>query len=103
MSNAHPFMAEEQKEATIFSIPIGRLGLFSRLLISGACAFMAFLGTFVLAIIGVAIYDSVHAISITNLDIAYRDIAAPVGVLAMLASLIYLVGGWVHSKISAGE
>ena len=48
-----------QKESTIFSIPIGRLGFInSRLMIGGACGFLAFFVTFFFAIIGVSIYDN---------------------------------------------
>lgn len=90
-----------QNETTLFSIPIGRLGLLSRLLISGACAFMVFLTTFFLAIVGVSIYDHIHGISIENLNIAYLYIAAPVGILAMLVCLLYLVGDWARNKFSA--
>ncbi len=93
----------EQKETTIFSIPIGRLGLFSRVMMSGACGFIVFFVTFVLAIIGVAIHDSVTGTSLTNLNIAYLYFAAPVGIVAMLASLTYLVGAWARRKLSNAE
>ena len=39
-------------EATIFKIPIGKLGLLSSLLMGGACGFIVFFVTFFLAIIG---------------------------------------------------
>ncbi len=91
----------ERNETTIFSIPIGKLGLFSRILMGGACGFIVFFVTFFLAIIGVAIYDAVHGTSLTNLNIAYLYIAAPVGIFAMLASLAYLIGAWARRKISS--
>lgn len=93
----------EPKETTIFSIPIGRLGFFSRVLISGACGFLVFLGTFFLAIIGVSIYDSATGKSMANLNIAYLYIAAPVGILALLASLTWLMTGWARRKLSSAE
>lgn len=106
MPNAQPIsridtVAEPRtKEATVFGVPIGRLGLLSRVLISGACGFIGFLATFFLAILGVALYDTTHRLSLLNLDIAYRYIAAPAGVLALLASFLFLVGGWVRGKFS---
>jgi hypothetical protein len=92
-----------QKETTIFRIPIGQLGLFSRVMMGGACGFIAFFVTFFLAIVGVAIYDSATGTSIANLNIAYRYIAAPVGILVMLGSLTYLIGAWARRKFSSAE
>ncbi len=92
-----------RNETTIFSIPIGKLGLFSRLAMGGACGFLAFFATFFLAIIGVAIYDTATGRSLANLNIAYLYIAAPVGILAMLASLTYLIGAWARRKFSSAE
>lgn len=91
----------ERKETTIFNVPIGRLGLLSRVMIGGACGFIAFFVAFILAIIGVSIYDSATRTSLTNLNIAYLYIAAPVGILVALASLTYLVSGWARSKFSS--
>ena len=73
--------APQAKEVTIFSIPIGRLGLLSSFLMGGATGFIAFFITFFLAIVGVMIYDSATGTSMLNLNISYRYIAAPVGVL----------------------
>ena len=92
-----------RKDATVCGVPIGRLGFLNRAMISVACAFIAFFVTFVLAIIGVSVYDSVKGISLANLNIAYLYFAGPVGVLALLASLTYLMGGWVRSKFSGAE
>lgn len=89
--------------ATIFKIPIGRLGLIARVMMGGACGFIAFFVTFFFAIIGVAIYDSATARSLENLNISYLYIAAPVGVLALLASLAYLLTSWVRRKIAGAE
>lgn len=93
----------QQKETMVFGVPIGRLGLLSRLMMGGACGFIVFFIAFVLAIVGVSIYDSVVGISITNLNIAYLYIAAPIGILAMLASLTYLIIGWARQKFSGAE
>src|SRR5487761_1784564 len=92
-----------KKEVTILQIPIGKLGLLSSLLIGGACGFIVFFATLFLAIIGMTIYDSATGTSMLNLDISYRYIAAPVGLLAMAISLAYLLTVWVRRKMSGAE
>lgn len=79
------------RETRIFGVPIGRLGFLSRVLISGACGFIVFLGTFFLAIVGVSIYDTATGRSIQNLNIAYLYFAAPAGILALVGSFGYLM------------
>jgi hypothetical protein len=69
----------------------------------GACGFIAFFVTFFFAIIGVAIYDSATGRSLQNLNISYLYIAAPVGMLALLVSLGYLLTSWARRKISGVE
>ncbi len=103
VSNMNSASGVAGKETTIFHVPIGRLGFFTRVMISGACGFIVFFVAFVLAIVGVSIYDSVHGISLANLNIAYLYIAAPIGILALLASLTYLIGGWARIKFSGAH
>jgi hypothetical protein len=103
VSELSPASDMGRKETTVFRVPIGRLGLLSRLMVSIACGFITFFLAFVLAILGVAIYDSVKGISIENLNIAYVYIAAPVGAVVLLASLIYLVGAWVRGKFQNAQ
>lgn len=91
------------KDITIFKIPIGKLGLINSLLMGGACGFIVFFMTFFLAIVGVMIYDAATNTSMLNLDISYRYIAAPVGLVAMVISLTYLLTVWVRRKISGAE
>jgi TRAP-type C4-dicarboxylate transport system permease small subunit len=69
----------------------------------GACGFIAFFVTFFLAIVGMMIYDAATKASMLNLDISYRYIAAPVGLLAMAISLAYLLTIWVRRKMSGAE
>ncbi|HET9087633.1 MAG TPA: hypothetical protein VFN53_08925 [Acidobacteriaceae bacterium] len=99
-THLEPLPAEE---TTIFKVPIGRLGLLASVLIGGATGVIAFLLTFFLAIIGVVIYDSSTGKSMLNLDISYRYIAAPVGILVMLVSLTYLIAVWARRKIAGRE
>jgi hypothetical protein len=100
---AHAPRDAEKNDVTIFQIPIGKLGLLSSLLMGGACGFIAFFVTFFLAIVGVTIYDAATKTSMLNLDISYRYIAAPVGLLAMAISLAYLLTVWVRRKMSGAE
>lgn len=69
----------------------------------GATGFIAFLITFFLAIVGVTIYDSATGTSMLNLNISYRYIAAPVGILVMVVSITYLVTLWVRRKFAGRE
>lgn len=97
---AGPPVGSEKKDVTIFKIPVGKLGLPSIVLLGGACGFLVFFVTFFLAIIGVAIYDSATGTSIQNLNVSYRYIAAPVGILAMAVSIAYLLTVWARRKLS---
>lgn len=90
----------DPREVTVFRIPIGRLGLLTSILMGGATGFIVFFITFFLAIIGVTIYDAATGTSMFNLNISYRYIAAPVGILAMVVSIGYLVTLWARRKIA---
>jgi TRAP-type C4-dicarboxylate transport system permease small subunit len=108
MTNAQHIAAEASQapannDVTIFKIPIGKLGLLSSLLMGGACGFIVFFVTFFLAIVGMMIYDAATNTSMLNLDISYRYIAAPVGLVAMVISLTYLLTVWLRRKISGVE
>lgn len=91
MANVYADENDGVRETTIFGVPIGRLGFLSRVLISGACGFIVFLGTFFLAILGVSIFDESTGRSIQNLNIAYLYFAAPAGILALVGSFAYLM------------
>jgi hypothetical protein len=108
MTNVQNIAAETsqdagKKDVTIFKIPIGKLGLLSSILMGGACGFIVFFVTFFLAIVGMMIYDAATGTSMLNLDISYRYIAAPVGLVAMAISLAYLLTVWVRRKMSGAE
>lgn len=93
----------ERKETIIFGVPIGKLGLLTSILIGTACGLIVFFGMFFFSIVGMVIYDTSTGTSMANLNLAYRNIAAPVGLLAMLASLTYLIGSWARRKFSHEE
>lgn len=92
-----------QPDTTVFGVPIGKLGLIASILIGAASGMIVFFVTFVLAIIGVAIYDSATGRSLLNLNISYLYIAAPVGVLALLVTIGYLLTKWARRRISGVE
>jgi hypothetical protein len=69
----------------------------------GACGFIVFFVTFFLSIVGMVIYDAATHTSMLNLNVSYRDIAAPVGLVAMAISLSYLLTVWVRRKMSDVE
>jgi len=92
-----------KNEVTIFKIPIGKLGLLTSLLMGGACGFIVFFVTFFLSIVGMMIYDAATRTSMLNLDISYRYVAAPVGLLAMAISVAYLLSVWFRRKMSGAE
>ena len=87
-------------EPTFFGIPIGRFGFFSSLLLGAAAGFLAFFLTTFCSIFGVMIYDGIHHLSLQNLSISYKFIAAPVGLTAMLVSLAYLMNLWLRRKLA---
>ncbi len=87
-------------DSKIFGIPIGGFGFFSSLLLSAASGFLAFFLTTFCSIFGVIIYDSIYHLSLQNLNISYKFIAAPVGLTAMLFSLAYLLSLWIRRKLA---
>jgi hypothetical protein len=95
--------AGRQSDTTIFGVPIGRLGLIASILMGAASGMIVFFVTFVLAIVGVAIYDSATGRSLQNLNISYLYIAAPIGVLALLVTMGYLLTKWARRKIFGVE
>jgi hypothetical protein len=92
-----------KRDVTVFKIPIGRLGFLSSLLAGAVCGFLVFFVTFFLSIIGVTIYDSATGTSMLNLNISYLYIAAPIGILAVLVSVTYLLTLWARRKLSGAE
>lgn len=93
------FSAQTTVGETVFRIPIGKLGLFPRVLLGGACGFVVFFIAFFFSIVGVAIFDSATGRSIQNLSISYLYIAAPVGVLAILIFEGYLIASWARRRL----
>ncbi|HUZ05733.1 MAG TPA: hypothetical protein VMU62_10275 [Acidobacteriaceae bacterium] len=86
--------------AKFFGIPIGKFGLFASLLLSLTAGCVAFFVTTFFAIFGVMIYDGIHHLSIQNLNISYKFISAPIGGMAMLFSMAYLLSIWIRRKMA---
>lgn len=103
LSTNHASPGGEAKDATIFGIPVGRLGLLSCMVLGVATGLLAFVIALFFAIVGVTIYDAASGTSMANLTITYRDIAAPAGVLVMLVSLVYLFTIWVRHKFAGQD
>ncbi len=105
MANTQPASVPPapRADSTVFGVPVGRFGLFSSVLLSAAAGFLAFFLTTFCSIFGVMIYDSIHHLSLQNLNISYKFIAAPVGIAAMLFSLAYLLSLWVRRKLAGQD
>ena len=94
MTTASP----HRSTAKFFGIPVGDFGAFSTLLFAAASGFLTFFVATFLGIFGIMIYNAVgHSI---NLNVSYRWIGAPAGVLALLFSLVYLGTLWLRHKIT---
>ncbi len=82
-------------KGALFGIPLDQLGGFASLLLSVAVGLLAFCLTCFLAIFSVLFYNSFGHHSV-DFAITYKFIALPVGVLALVASLLYLGSLWVR-------
>ena len=90
--------AQTPSTAHFFGIPVGGFGLFSTLLISVACGFIAFFGTtFVGIAIGLGYLFSGHPF--TNFDVTYKIYGLTAGVLVLAVTFTYLMILWIKGKI----
>lgn len=87
------------REGKIFGIPVGELGLFQSLLMATAFGFMVFFATCFVAIFSLLFYNELghHAVDMAD---AYRDVAFPVGLAALVIALAVMLGLWAKRKIS---
>jgi hypothetical protein len=88
-------------QGKLFGIPLGELSLFSHLFMGVAFGVMVFFATCFFAIFGLLFYNVLghHAV---NLADAYRDVAFPVGVLALVAGVVVMFTMWLRHKLSRG-
>jgi len=83
----------------IFGIPLGELSLFQSLLMATAFGFMVFFATCFVAIFSLLFYNELghHAVDMAD---AYRDVAFPVGLAALIIAEVVMLGMWLRRKIS---
>jgi hypothetical protein len=83
---------------SLFGVPLGDLGLFTSLLMSGAMGMVAFFASTFCAIAGMLLYNTTthHAV---DFGLTYRRIGLPVGLLVLAISLGYLGTQWIRRQL----
>ena len=82
----------------LFGIPLGDLGLFTTLLMSGAVGFAAFFAATFFAIISLLFYK-VATSHMPDFTLTYKWVGLPVGIAVLLLTLAYLGTLWVKRKL----
>jgi len=95
-------MADSQAIAShdkLFGIPLGEFGLFPCLFLGVAFGVASFFATCFFAILGLFFYNEIghHAIDLAD---AYRDIALPVGLVALVIGVVVMFTFWLRRKLS---
>ncbi len=90
-------MTETTQTFRILGVPVGDFGFFASILVSVALGFMTFFAMTFLSIVGVSIYKGVTHSAIT-LDVSYKYIALPCGVLMLVTSFVFFMTLWVNRK-----
>jgi uncharacterized membrane protein YphA (DoxX/SURF4 family) len=80
---------------TLFGVPLGKLGLFSSLLIGAATAFAAFFAATFLGIVGIMVYNSTTHHSV-DYALSYERGGVVVGLLTLVLAWGYLGTQWVR-------
>ena len=88
-----------QEQGKLFGIPVGRLGLFSRLLIGAATAFAAFFAATFLGIVGILVYNSVTHRTV-DLALSYERGGLIVGIVTLVVAWGFLGAQWVRRVTS---
>ena len=95
-----PGRASDQGDSgKLFGIPLGRMGLFSSLLMAFSFGFLVFFATCFVAILSLLFYNSAGHHSVNMAD-SYRYFALPAGLAALAFALVVLLGLWVRRKIA---
>ncbi|WP_035347137.1 hypothetical protein [Edaphobacter aggregans] len=79
----------------LFGVPLGRLGLFSRLLIGAATAFAAFFAATFLGIVGILVYNSAMHQTV-DLALSYQRGGLVVGIVTLVVAWGVLGTMWVR-------
>lgn len=91
-------MTASEKPARLLGIPLGEFGFFSALLLSLVSGFLAFFSSCFLAIVTLLFWNTFSHHPINYAD-SYRYIAAPAGLVVLLAGLFVFTGTWLRRKI----
>lgn len=86
-------------QGKLFGIPMGEMGLFPCLFMGVAFGVMVFFATCFFAIFGLLFYNKLGH-HVVNLADAYRDIAFPVGVVALVAGVAVMFSFWLRHKLA---
>jgi hypothetical protein len=83
----------------LFGIPMGELSLFQSLLMATAFGFIVFFATCFVAIFSLLFYNEAghHAVDMAD---AYRYVAFPAGLTALVVGLAVMLGLWLRRKLS---
>lgn len=95
-------MISSEQPTRVLGIPLGDFGLLPSLFFGVASGFLAFFASCFLAIMSLLVWNTATHAGINYAD-AYRDVALPVGVVAMAAGLIFFTGLWLRRKFSGGH
>jgi uncharacterized membrane protein YphA (DoxX/SURF4 family) len=86
-------------QGRLFGVPLGKLGLFSRLLIGAATAFAAFFAATFLGIVGIMVYNtSTH--HTVDYALSYERGGLVVGILTLVVAWGFLGTQWVRRLTS---
>lgn len=82
----------------LFGIPLGKFGLFPCLFLGVAFGVASFFATCFFAIFGLFFYNEFghHAVDLAD---AYRDIAFPVGLVALVLGVAVMFSFWLRRKL----
>ena len=85
----------------LFGIPVGDLSLFSCVFMGAAFGVISFFATCFVTIFAMLFYNKLghHAIDLAD---AYRYVALPVGVVALLLGVMAMVTVWLRGRLSRG-
>ena len=85
----------------LFGIPVGDLGLFSCVFMGVAFGVISFFATCFVTIFALLFYNILghHAIDLAD---AYRYVALPVGVVALLVGVMAMITVWLRGRLSRG-
>jgi uncharacterized BrkB/YihY/UPF0761 family membrane protein len=82
----------------LFGIPLGDLGFFTTLVMSGAVGFAAFFAATFFAIISMLVYK-IATSRMPDFTLTYKWVGLPVGIAVLLLTLAYLGTLWVKRKL----